>query len=102
MGGLFALFGFGTSLLKEDGELRRVGVPEGAAGLLAAYVLQEKMAADAAQVVRYEQHTLYDCCAAASQYALGSGHLDLAIIAPTLPGPWWKRTSGSRSSARCW
>ena len=82
MGGLLALFGFGTALLKEDGELRQVGVPEGAAGLLASYVLQEKMAEGAAQAVRYEQHVLYDCCAAASQYALGSGNLDLAIMCP--------------------
>lgn len=82
MGGLLALFGFGTALFKEDGELRRVGVPEGAAGLLASYVLQEKMAAGSAKAVHYEQHTLYDCCAAASQYALGSGDLDLAIMCP--------------------
>lgn len=82
MGGLLALFGFGTALFKEGGEVRRIGVPEGAAGLLAAYVLQEKMTASSAKVVHYEQHTLYDCCSAASQYALGSGDLDLAIMCP--------------------
>jgi len=82
IGGLLALISSGTALLKENGELRRVGVPEGAAGLLAAYVLQEKMATAVALTVRFEQHTLYDCCAAASQYALGSGNLDVAILCP--------------------
>lgn len=82
MGGLLALFGFGSTVLTKDGEFRRMGVPEGTAGLLATYVLQEKMATDTVRAVRYEQHTLYDCCAAASQSALGSGDLDLAIMCP--------------------
>lgn len=82
MAGLLALIGFGTGSLQDTGELRRVGVPEGVAGLLAAYVLQEKMAAGGPRAVRYEQHALYDCCAAASQCALGSGFLDLAVMCP--------------------
>jgi len=81
MAGLLALFGL-VGLPQQSVMVRQVGVPEGAAGLLAAYVLQEKMAASGVRVVRYEQQTLYDCCAAASQYALGSGHLDLAIMCP--------------------
>lgn len=62
--------------------MQRIGVPEGAAGLLVPYVLQEKMTLSGIQAVHYEQQLLYDCCAATSQYALSSGHLDLAIMCP--------------------
>ncbi len=79
--GLVFLVGL-VDLPQQGVTVRRVGVPEGAAGLLAAYVLQEKMAASGLNVVRYERQILYDCCAAASQFALGAGHLDLAILCP--------------------
>ena len=79
--GLLALFWLVDSP-RQEVAVRRVGVPEGAAGLLVAYVLQEKMAVAGLRVVRYEQQTLYDCCAATSQFALSSGHLDLAVMCP--------------------
>lgn len=67
---------------REEEEIRYIGIPDGAAGLLARYVLQEKMGTHSVQAVRFEPHTLYDCCASTTQYALGSGHLDLAIMCP--------------------
>ncbi len=65
-----------------DRKIHYIGVPDGAAGLLVLYVLREKMADKKIEVVTFEPHTLYDCCASASQYALGSGHLDIAIMCP--------------------
>ena len=79
---LLTLFAIGLAANREDGEIRRIGIPDGAAGLLARYVLQEKMGTHAVQTVRFEPQTLYDCCAGTTQYALGSGHLDLAIMCP--------------------
>jgi hypothetical protein len=65
-----------------DGTILQVGIPDGAAGLVTNYVLQEKMRLPAIKSVRFEPYTLYDCCAGAAQYALGSGHLDIAILCP--------------------
>ncbi|MFH0784134.1 MAG: ABC transporter substrate-binding (seleno)protein SaoB [Pseudomonadota bacterium] len=67
---------------QSDGEIRRIGIPDGSAGLLARYVLQEKLGSPAVQTVRFEPYTVYDCCASTTQYALGSAHLDLAIMCP--------------------
>lgn len=63
-------------------EFSLIGIPDGAAGLLARYVLDEKMGTTAIRGIRFEAYTLYDCCASASQYAMGSGHLDAAIVCP--------------------
>ena len=57
-----------------------MGIPDGSAGLLARYVLSEKMGTHAIQTVGFEPYTLYDCCASATQYAMGSGRLDIAIM----------------------
>ncbi len=76
------VFAIGLASNRENGEIRRIGIPDGAAGLLARYVLQEKLASHSVQAVRFEPHTLYDCCASTTQYALGSGHLDIAIMCP--------------------
>jgi len=81
LAGLVVLLGL-ANCPRHEVNVQRIGVPEGAAGLLVSYVLQEKMALSGMQAVRYEQQILYDCCAATSQYALGSGHLDLAIMCP--------------------
>ena len=62
------------------GAIRRVGIPDGSAGLIARYVLAEKMDKSGIQSVRFEACTLYDCCASSSQYAMSSGRLDLAIM----------------------
>lgn len=78
---LFLLLQQKMSLI-EDREIRFVGVPDGAAGLLAHYVLTEKMAQHTIQAIQFEPYTLYDCCASASQYALGSGRMDIAIMCP--------------------
>jgi hypothetical protein len=67
---------------QEDDAILQVGIPDGATGLIASYVLQEKVGSHAIKTVRFEPYTLYDCCAGASQYALGSGHLDIAILCP--------------------
>lgn len=67
---------------REEGAMRYVGVPDGAAGLIARYVLKEKMGRAAIETVPFESYTLYDCCAGATQYALGSGRLDMAIMCP--------------------
>lgn len=76
---LFSLAGIGC---RESDKLERVGIPEGATGLLTAYVLKEKMGRHDISTMRFEPYTLYDCCAATSQYALGSGHLDMAVLCP--------------------
>ncbi len=57
-----------------------MGIPDGSAGLLARYVLKEKMGTHAIQTVGFEPYTLCDCCASATQYAMGSGRLDIAIM----------------------
>jgi hypothetical protein len=66
----------------QDREIRFVGLPDGAAGLLANYVLTEKMSQHSIEAIQFEPYTLYDCCASASQYALGSGRMDIAIMCP--------------------
>ncbi len=66
----------------QDREIRFVGLPDGAAGLLANYVLTEKMPQHTIKAFQFEPYTLYDCCASASQYALGSGRMDIAIMCP--------------------
>jgi hypothetical protein len=77
-----AIFAVGMASLREGGEIRHIGIPDGSAGLLARYVLQEKLGSHSVQAVRFEPHTLYDCCASTAQYAIGSGHLDIAIMCP--------------------
>lgn len=59
-----------------------VGIPDGAAGLLARHVLDNGKGVNAIQGIPFEAHTLYDCCASAAQYAMGSGRLDVAILCP--------------------
>lgn len=59
-----------------------IGIPDGAAGLLARYILDAKMGADTIQTIHFQPYTLYDCCASASLYAMGSGRLDVAILCP--------------------
>lgn len=77
-----AIFAVGLASHREDGEIRHIGIPDGSAGLLTRYVLQEKLGPHSVQAVRFEPHTLYDCCASTAQYAIGSGHLDMAIMCP--------------------
>lgn len=80
--GLFALLvillGFAKDWQKDA--IRYMGIPDGSAGLLARYVLSEKMGTHAIRTVGFEPYTLYDCCASATQYAMGSGRLDIAIM----------------------
>lgn len=80
--GLSTLFGLGGSGCRLDDKIERIGIPEGSTGLLTAYVLNKKMTRHGIKALRFEPYTLYDCCAAATQYALGSGHLDMAIMCP--------------------
>jgi hypothetical protein len=70
------------SHIRQKNEIRYLGIPDGAAGLLARYVLDEKMGPHAIHSIRFEPYTLYDCCASATQYAMGSGRLDIAIMCP--------------------
>ena len=72
------LLGFAKAWQKDA--ISYMGIPDGSAGLLARYVLSEKMGTHAIQTVRFEPYTLYDCCASATQYAMGSGRLDIAIM----------------------
>ena len=65
-----------------DPRLHYVGVPDGAAGCIARYVAGEKMGNGVIRTIRFEPYTLYDCCASASQYALASGRLDMAVLCP--------------------
>jgi len=71
-------------VLGKDGdtgpEIHRIGVPDGAAGMLFQYVLEEKHRQPSMHTVLYEPYMLYDCCASAGQYALSSGTLDLAVM----------------------
>lgn|GEM_PF-687840 len=72
------LFGLGKGCRQE--ETSYMGLPDGAAGLLARYVLEKKMATGAIQAHRFEPYSLYDCCTGASEYAMGSGRLDIAVM----------------------
>jgi hypothetical protein len=74
--------GLSGSGCRVDDKIERIGIPEGSTGLLTAYVLKEKMVRHDIKTLRFEPYTLYDCCAATTQYALGSGHLDMAIMCP--------------------
>ncbi len=65
-----------------DGRIHRIGVPSGTAGIIVRYVLAEKMGSQTIEAVGIESYTLYDCCAGAAQYALGSAHLDMAVLCP--------------------
>lgn len=67
---------------RQKDEFSLMGIPDGAAGVLARYVLAEKMGTHAIQNIRFEPYTLYDCCASATKYAMGSGRVDAAILCP--------------------
>ena len=72
----------GFAARRRDPRIHYVGVPDGAAGCIARYVAGEKMGKSVIRTIRFEPYTLYDCCASASQYALGSGRLDMAVLCP--------------------
>lgn len=67
---------------RQKDEFSLIGIPDGAAGLLVRYVLDQKMGTHLIQDIRFEPYALYDCCASATQYAMGSGRLDVAILCP--------------------
>jgi len=67
-------------------DIRYIGIPDGAAGLVLQYVLKEKIGQHAIRTVRYEPYVLHDCCASASQYALSSGRIDIAVMCPEAAG----------------
>ncbi|MGB3226284.1 MAG: ABC transporter substrate-binding (seleno)protein SaoB [Desulforhopalus sp.] len=84
VGSLFLLIIFllNFSHIRQTNEINYVGIPDGAAGLLARYVLDKKMEPHTIHSILFEPYTLYDCCASATQYAMGSGRLDIAIMCP--------------------
>ena len=65
-----------------DSGIRRIGIPDGTPGLIVRYVLEDKLKTSAVKSVAFEPYTLYDCCAAATQYALGAARLDMAVMCP--------------------
>lgn len=67
---------------RDDGSILKIGIPDGAAGVIVRYVIDEKMDRQRIQPVRYEPYVLHDCCAGATRFALGSGRLDMAIMCP--------------------
>lgn len=79
---ILTLFTLGVATNRGNGEICYVGVPDGAAGLMVRYVLKGKMGQHAIHTVRFAPYTLYDCCAGSTQYALGAGRLDMAIMCP--------------------
>lgn len=80
--GLSMLLSLGGIGCRDTTRIERVGIPEGSTGLLTAYVLRNAWARQGIKTLRFEPYALYDCCAAATQYALGSGHLDMAVMCP--------------------
>lgn len=79
---LLVIFLLNFAHIRQKNEISYLGIPDGAAGLLARYVLDEKMGAHTIHSIKFEPYTLYDCCASATQYAMGSGRLDIAIMCP--------------------
>lgn len=77
---MLCLFATGFLNSRGDVEIRYVGLPDGAAGLIARFVLKEKLALHAMHAVRFEPYALHDCCASPAQYAMGSGRLDIAVM----------------------
>lgn len=70
----------------QEHDIRYIGIPDAAAGLVLQYVLKEKMGQHAIRMIRYEPYVLHDCCATASQYALSSGRIDIAVMCPEAAG----------------
>ncbi len=79
---LAALGTLGFPKTRQDCAIRYVGVPNGAAGLIVRYVFEKIMEPLTIEPVPFEAYALYDCCASATQYALGSGRLDMAVMCP--------------------
>jgi hypothetical protein len=79
---LLILFTLGFASRGEQNEIRYVGVPDGAAGVMVRYVTEEKVGGRAIRTIRFAPYTLYDCCASATQYAMGAGRLDMAVMCP--------------------
>ncbi|MFV0438886.1 MAG: ABC transporter substrate-binding (seleno)protein SaoB [Desulfopila sp.] len=70
------------TVAKQGERTLKIGIPDGAAGLLARYILDENLGRKGVHAVRFSPYTLYDCCGSAAQYAMGSGDLDMAIVCP--------------------
>lgn len=77
-----ALFILGFAFHGKPAQIRYIGVPDGAAGLLLRYVADQEEKGHDIQTLRFEPYTLHDCCAAATGYALGAGRLDMAAMCP--------------------
>jgi hypothetical protein len=79
---LLVLFSLGFASRGKQNEIRYIGIPDGAAGVVVRYVTEKKVGGRAIRTIRFTPYTLYDCCASATQYAMGSGRLDMAVMCP--------------------
>lgn len=57
-----------------------IGIPDGSPGLIIQYLADKNASAHRIRTKPLVPYTLYDCCAAATQYAMGSGRLDMAVM----------------------
>jgi hypothetical protein len=79
---LLILFSIGFASHSQKNNIRYVGVPDGAAGVMVRYVAEEKVGGCAIRTIRFTPYTLNDCCASTTQFAMGAGRLDMAVMCP--------------------
>lgn len=70
-----------------------IGIPQGSAGLIVQYLADKSTSAQRIQTKPLTPYTLVDCCAAATQYAMGSGRLDMAVMCIEAAGKLVKKDS---------
>lgn len=71
---------FQAPIEEKDTPVRFIGIPAGSPGLIIRYLADEKTDGNKVRAVTFSPYTLYDCCASATQYAMGSGRLDAAVM----------------------
>lgn len=79
---LLVLFALGFASRGEHNEIRYVGIPDGAAGMMVRYVTEKKVGGRAIHTLQFTPYTLHDCCASTTQFAMGAGRLDMAVMCP--------------------
>ena len=75
--GLFSMRGD-----RRDPSKIQIGAPDDSGGLIIHYILHERGFGAAEVVKGFEAFTIKDCCTSASEWALGTERLDLAVVCP--------------------
>lgn len=77
---LLVLIGLGFSSQESQNDLRYIGIPTGSPGLIVRYITGQPTKGGRIKLLQFSPYTLYDCCGSATQYAMGSGRLDMAVM----------------------